>query len=69
MKKKFTRRVRGRNTDDARGTVRVVVSLASKNSLHTKGNITRSMSFTDATVTEVATVIADILTTKRKEAV
>lgn len=48
------RRGQGKNTLDERGTVRVVVQLTNGRLSHYKGNVTRSFSFHERTVTEVA---------------
>ena len=62
MEKKFTRNNRGRGTRNERGLVQIAVRLLGKNASYVKGNIARSMSLSDATVTEVfAAIEANII--------
>jgi hypothetical protein len=59
MTKKFTRNNRGRGTSDERGLVQISVRLLGKNASYVKGNIARSLSLSDATVTEVFAAIEE----------
>ena len=58
MEKKFKRSMRGRNRSDERGSVQVIVKLVS-NGNHVRGNIIRSLTVSEATVTEVFARIAE----------
>lgn len=46
-------RGRGKNTNDERGRVRVTIQLTSGGKSHVVGNVTRSFTFSDRTVSEV----------------
>jgi hypothetical protein len=54
------RKGQGKNTQDERGTVRIIriiVMLTDGRKAHYKGNVTRSFTFRDRTVSEVASDI------------